>query len=273
MSKKFSKLMTVLAFMLSSTAYAGDNVIFLNQIGDNSTVTMTQDGVSNTIQGIRSVGLSPYKSAIIAGDSNTVTVSQIGSDNELSMEIDTTIAAGATGNNFTYSVTGNNATAVIDSNGDGTLVSASNIISVTQTGDYANLDANVIGSKNTLTASTTGGSYNSIISSINGDSNSQTITVTGGGNNQITVSQGSKAKAATADTGLVLLNITGASNTVSIDQTGGIPFNGSMGSIVEYTITGSSNSSTITQSGTSANNVFVASTVGNGNVVNITQSN
>ena len=64
-------------------------------------------------------------------------MSQTGTGDTISFGVQTTVANGISGGNtFNYSVTGNNATALIDSNGDNQGTSASNTIGVTQTGNY-----------------------------------------------------------------------------------------------------------------------------------------
>jgi len=190
MIKKLKILVSVLLAFGIGIAYGADNSIYIDQSGDNSTIAVTQDGAGNVVRGIQGVGTSNTTPSRIVGDGNQVSVSQIGSGNILSMGINTTTAGGsAAAGNFTYSVTGNSATAVINSNQGGAGTSASNMVSITQTGNTANANINVLGTTNSLTAVTAGGANNSVISTINGDNNVQDMSMTGGGGNSATISQ------------------------------------------------------------------------------------
>jgi len=258
--KKFA-LAIVVAFAANTAnvATAADNSIYIDQSGGNATIAVTQDGAGNVVRGIQGVGSSNTTPAKIYGDGNQVTVSQIGSGNTLSMGIVTTVANGVVGGNtYTYSVTGNNATAIINSNSNGQGTSASNIVSVTQSGNNANANINVLGSANSLTAVTAGGANNSLVSTINGDNNSQTISMTGGGGNTATVTQNS-------DKGTVTLAAVGASNTFGITQTGG----STNGHSAALDFTGSGNTVSINQQGTSADSIVNLKSVGSTNTFTI----
>ena len=74
-----SKLLTVVtALGLLVTAHA--NEIYIEQVGNSSIVTITQDGADNRI----GTSLSP---SYIGGGSNTVTIDQVGANNELDMVV------------------------------------------------------------------------------------------------------------------------------------------------------------------------------------------
>ena len=75
-------IMTVMAALFwGSGAQAND--LYIEQVGDGATVTITQDGSSNRI------GTSNTPS-IFKGDANLVTIDQIGSSNELDIVINGT---------------------------------------------------------------------------------------------------------------------------------------------------------------------------------------
>lgn len=269
--KLSSKLLTTLMVaVFASGVWAADNSIYINQSGDTSTITMTQDGAGNVVRGVQGVGGGNTTPATINGDSNTVTVNQIGTGNTLNFGIQTTIANGTplqNGNTFLYTVTGNNNVGIIDSNNDGGGVSASNYISINQTswGNVANM--NVLGSNNSITAVTSGGNGNSVTSTTNGDSNTQNITVSGGGANQITVNQGiggsavaSGSTATTNNNGTATINVTGVSNVVAVAQT-----SAGFADTTVLNINGSSNVANIVQNASTGNTTVNISSSGNGN--------
>lgn len=73
------KLALIIAMMVGvNFSYA--NELYIEQVGDGSTVTITQDGSGNKI------GTS-IDSAFIGGGSNQVTIDQIGSSNQLAMVV------------------------------------------------------------------------------------------------------------------------------------------------------------------------------------------
>ena len=255
------KILTIISLLLLSVTnvYAVDNSIYIDQSGDNAVVSVTQDGAGNIVRGIQGSGTSNTTPSRIVGDGNQISVSQVGSGNVLSMGVNTTTAAGAAnGGSFTYSVTGNTATAVINSNQGGAGISASNIVSITQSGNTANANINVLGTLNSIVAVTGGGASNSVVSTIDGDNNIQDISMTGGGANTATVSQ-----TGTAST-LNLVSV-GASNTYTVTQSGG----GVVGHSATLDIAGSSNTATITQAGTAADSVVNLKSVGSTNTFTI----
>jgi hypothetical protein len=258
MKQKLATFVMMLGFVMSFNVFASDNSIYIDQSGDNSTIVVTQDGAGNVMRGIQGTGSSNATPANIYGDSNQVTVNQVGSGNILSFGIKTTIAAGASGNVFNYSVIGNNATAVINSNNNGLGVSASNSIDIQQTGNTSNANVNVLGSKNIITAVTSGGASNSFVSTINGDENTQTVSMTGGASNSSILTQ-------TGTKGTITLTSVGASNYFNVDQSGG----SSNGHSTIIDVNGSSNTIGITQSGTSADSIVNLKGVGSGNIFTI----
>ena len=145
------KLLTSVLMVLSFGVFAADNSIYIDQAGDGSTITITQDGAGNTVRGLPGIGTSNTTPAKIYGDGTLVSVSQVGTGSTLNLALVSTIASGAGGGtSVTYSVTGNNATATINSNGDGLGVSASNTIGINQSGNNATANVNVLGTLNNL---------------------------------------------------------------------------------------------------------------------------
>lgn len=250
----------LLAVALSFGVQAADNSIYVDQSGDNASVTVTQDGAGNVVRGIQGVGSSNTTPAKIYGDNNTVNVEQIGSGNTLNFGVRTTIATTPQtgGNTFNYKITGNNSTAIINSNNDGLGTSASNKVDIEQTGNNAYANVNILGSNNAYTAVTDGGNNNSLTTTVNGESNTQNISLTGGGGNQITTTQ-------TGNAGTISVTSVGASNHFTLSQAGG----STNGHSAVIDSTGSSNTYSITQAGTSADSIVNIKSVGSTNTFTI----
>ena len=65
-----------LFILLALSAFAADNKVYLDQTGNNSTITITQTGAGNSV-GTQAVN------AKITGNSNALTISQIGNTNTM----------------------------------------------------------------------------------------------------------------------------------------------------------------------------------------------
>jgi hypothetical protein len=259
----YIKLWTVVLALFTSVAFGADNSIYIDQSGDNSTIDVTQTGAGNVVRGIQGVGSSNSTPAKIYGDNNAVDVRQIGSTNTLNLGVNTSTATGRSyGIDLTYYVTGNSATATINSNNAGTGTSGSNFIDVRQTGNSAGLNLNVLGSKNDFTAVTSGGASNSIVATINADSTVNNISMTGGGSNTLT-------ETITSNKATNNITTVGASNGITLTQSGTA---GTNGHAFTLDLTGSSNTFNVTQSGTIDTTVNLLSN-GSGNTWNITTGN
>jgi hypothetical protein len=269
------KLIAIL--MLSAMAtlgYTADNSIYIDQSGSNSTIAITQDGYGNVVKGINSGNTTP---ATIYGINNAVTVNQIGMSNTLSLGVQTTTGGTTTLPDGTtvavptinYSVTGNNATAVIDSNNDGAGASRGTYISVDQTGNNANANINVRGNNNAFKAVTSGGDNNSVVATVKGNSNIDNVVLTGD-SNSVTISQGTSLL--NSNNNSIGLKANGASNTFGITQTGGTNGNSvTIGGYASDTLSGSSNTVTVAQSGGN-DNTLVLGVTGSSNTIGVTQT-
>lgn len=257
------QLKVLLSFltMIAMPIYAADNTIYIDQTGDNATITILQDGASNRVRGIQGAGTGNTTPAKLNGDAIVVDIQQIGSGNILNMGIVTTTANGSSPTDITYVVTGNNATATLNLNNDGQGTNASTTLNINQTGDGAITNLNILGSDNTLTATTSGGNNNKLIGTINANNTNVTISQTGGGGNETTLNL-------TGDKGTVNITTVGATNITSITQSGG----GVTGHTAILNYTGSGNNTTINQSSNIDTTVNILSS-GSGNTFNITTSN
>ena len=83
--------------LLSQASQAADNSIFIDQAGDNATITMLQDGASNRVRAIQGVGTGNTTPSRLRGDALVLSIQQIGSGNILNMGVDTTTANGRAG--------------------------------------------------------------------------------------------------------------------------------------------------------------------------------
>ncbi len=209
------KLLAILmaSGMVTSGAYAND--VYMEQIGDNSSVSITQTGAGNLVNGnVGGTGNSD-DAALIKGDLNNVTISQIGASNTLSLIVNN--ESNGTGSTVVVSADGSNNNQTI---GCGTAVSSDCNASV--------IRSEITGNNNNTVQTLSGGVVQSKIS-VNGNYNNVTHTASGVGlhNGEITVSGSGTSSVANA----VTLTQSGASNKNAV-----------------ITSNGSSNNISITQS-------------------------
>ena len=202
--KLFAILMT--SGMLSSGAWAND--VYVEQVGDNATVSITQTGAGNLVNG-DVTKTSSTDPALIKGDFNVVTISQIGASNTLSLVLDSTTKGTGTTVNVSADGSGNNQT-----------INCANC-------NASTITSNVTGNNNNVIQSLAGSALSSIIN-VNGSYNNVSHTTTGAGLHtaDITVAGGGSAA---------------QPNAVTLVQSGGMAKNASINS------NGSNNNISITQ--------------------------
>lgn len=244
---------------LALTVYGADNSIYIDQAGDSSSITITQDGGGNQVYDVGS-GATATTGATLTGDSQTLDIKQIGGGNTLKLGVNSTVLTGV-GVDLTYYITGSNSTAQIDFNDDGQGTLANLVFDVRQTGSYNDLFADILGSNNTVTATATGGDYNDFSFTINADDVTLDAAISGGGGTTVTTDL-------TSDSGSVDITAVGASNTFGITQSG---LGGTNGHGITLDVTGSSNSFTTSQSGSIDTTIDITS-VGDSNTWSITTS-
>jgi len=233
-----------LLVMLGSFAHAND--IYINQIGDNLDLDITQDGQNNQF-GDSTTDIS------LNGDDMTFSITQTGNNND--------IAALINGNSYsgTWSFTGDTNTVDLDcDNTNGT--NCENItLNITTTGDTNDFSFAIGGTADadgSTIAFTVDGDNNIFDTTIDGESVALTVTI----DNSASLST------ATPTAGSVTAGSGG--NAVDIDITG----NGdSAGHTVNLDVTGGGGSFVINQSGIYDNTVE-ATFSGDGLDVDITQS-
>lgn len=182
------KLLAILmaSGMMSSGALAND--VYVEQVGDNSTVSITQTGAGNLVNGnVDGLG-NTDDAAIIKGDLNNVTISQIGASNTISMIINNETSG--TGSTVVISADGSNNNQTI---GCGTALSSTCNASV--------IRSEIIGNNNNTVQTLSGGVVQSKIA-ITGNYNNVTHTASGAGahNGEITVSGSGTSSVANAVT-------------------------------------------------------------------------
>lgn len=216
---------TVGIIMLPSVLHAQTaNSVYIDQIGSNSTISMTQTGSNNRL------GTSS-QSTILNGNSQVITISQIGANNVGNFNIQ------GNSSNVTSNINGNLNTVTVDC---GTTPSSSCNDTL--------IEANATGNNNTI--NTTVGAKSTAKININGDTNiaginssttnllgaKSQIDITGGNSNTVNVNQSGPAGANGFD---AKIDITGGSNTVGVTQ------NGTIDSTVNIKTVGSSNHITV----------------------------
>jgi hypothetical protein len=209
------KLLAILVVsgMVSSGAWAND--VYVEQIGDNAIVSITQTGAGNMVNGNVGGTGNVDDAALIRGDLNDVTISQIGSGNILSLILNN--EANGTGSTVVVSADGSSNTQSIAC---GTALSSSCNASI--------IRSEITGNNNNTVQTLSGGVVQSKIA-INGNWNNVTHTASGVGQHsgEITVS-GS--------------GVSGAANAVTLTQSGAMTKNAII------TSNGSNNNINITQS-------------------------
>jgi hypothetical protein len=210
------KLLAILlaSGMVSTGAFAND--VYVEQIGDNASVSITQTGAGNMVNGnVGGLGSMDDK-ALILGDLNDVTISQIGAGNTISMIINN--AANGTGATVVVSADGNSNTQTI---GCGTALSSSCNAGI--------IRSEITGNSNNTVQMLSGGVIQSKIS-INGDWNNVThtasgiglhsgeITVSGSGTNLVANAVTLTQSGATAKNAVITSN--GSNNNIVVNQSG-----------------------------------------------------
>lgn len=209
------KLLAILVAsgMMTSGVYAND--VYMEQIGDNSIVSVTQTGAGNLVNGNVGGTGNNDDAALIRGDNNNVTISQIGASNTVRMIINN--ESNGTGATVVVSADGSNNTQTI---GCGTALSSACNASI--------IRSEITGNNNNTVQTLSGGVTQSKIS-INGNYNNVTHTASGVGlhSGEITVSGSGTSSVA---------------NAVTLTQSGAFAKN------AVITSNGSNNNVTVTQS-------------------------
>ncbi len=268
MYRKDIKLMAFVASaMFWGSGYAADNSIYIEQSGDNSTITMTQDGSGNKVKGILVNGTAGGTTdpAKLTGSAQTINIEQTGATNVLSLGVNSTQGGTVSGFanigvNLNYVVSDGGNTGYININNNGLGTASGNVVGINQSGGGATTTLNMTGTSNSLSVTQSGGANNVFIGTINADETVATVSNTLGGGNETTLNM-------TGNKGQVSVTTTGATNITSITQSA----YGTTGAQVLVNINGSGNNTTVTQSGLFDHYASITA-VGSGNDFTVSQS-
>jgi hypothetical protein len=199
---KFKSVMLVMAMLSSSLAFAQSttNSIFIEQVGDNSNITIVQKGQNNRIG-------SEQNRLMLDGNGQIINTTQEGNNNLIQGSI---VQADNVSTDTT--VTGDSNTITYD-RGDAASVAASSE-TVVVTGSTNNLTfnqgtaASATGATQTIAIT---GDTNTLTSTINADDVVNTKTIAGDGNTITTVQDGTAGKN-------IEMILTGNTNTVTVNQ-------------------------------------------------------
>jgi hypothetical protein len=200
LSRKLSAILTaILATTVTLSLGVLANEVYIEQVGNSSTINVTQQGTDNRI----GEAAAP---AYIGSGSNTVTIDQIGSTNTLDMVVN------GAGTDVIVTTTGDNNVQTINC---GTTQSAG------CSGSY--IKQQVTGDSNTVTQELGSGANHTSEITVSGDSNTvtHTSTATGITSANITVTGNTNTVGVTQSGMLnksVTVTSTGNSNTVNITQ-------------------------------------------------------
>lgn len=262
------KLLTILVMSaMVSLGHAADNSIYIDQAGDNSTITVTQDGAGNRVKGIllNNTAGGTTDPAKLTGNAQTINIEQTGANNVLAVGVNSTQGGSVAGFanigvNLNYQVSGGGNTGYININNNGQGTATGNVVGIVQSGGNATTTLNMTGISNSLSVTQSGGANNAFTGTINANETVTTISNTLGGGNQTTVNM-------TGDKGKVSVTTTGATNTTDITQSA----SGVTGAEVIVNANGSGNSVTVAQSGAFDHYANIGIT-GNSNTIGVTQS-
>ena len=182
------KLLAILlaSGMVTTGAWAND--VYVEQIGDNAIVSITQTGAGNMVNGNLGGLGNPDDAALIRGDLNDVTISQIGSGNILSLIL----------NNESN---GTGATVVVSADGSSNTQNISCGTALSSSCNASIIRSEISGNNNNTVQTLSGGAIQSKIA-INGNYNNVTHTASGVGfhSGEITVSGSGTSSIANAVT-------------------------------------------------------------------------
>jgi len=213
-SRSTTKLLAILMALIIVSPVSWANDVYVEQVGDNATVSITQTGAGNMVNGnVDGLGNSDDP-AIIRGDLNTVTISQIGASNTLNMIINN--ETNGTGSTVVVSADGSGNNQTI---GCGTALSSdcnAGIIRSEITGNNNNTVQTLSGGivKSTIAVN---GNYNNVMHIASGaGAHNGEITVSGSGTSQLANAVTLTQSGASAKNAIITSN--GSNNKVIVTQ-------------------------------------------------------
>jgi hypothetical protein len=208
------KLLAILmaSGMMSSGALAND--VYVEQIGDNTSVSITQTGAGNLVNGNVGGTGNTDDAAIIRGDLNDVTISQIGASNTVSMIINNETSGAGSTVVISALGSGNNQTigcgSALSSNCNASVIRSE--ISGNNNNTVQTLSGGVVQSKIAIT-----GNYNNVTHTASGaGAHNGEITVSGSGTSQLANAVTLTQSGTTAKNAVITSN--GSNNNISVIQ-------------------------------------------------------
>lgn len=181
------------------------NEVYIEQIGENTDVTINQTGTSNVIKG---TGVGSTDPAYVGGSGNTIQIDQIGVNNVLKLSINDGSGSGAgTGTSVTVNTDG--------SDNDQTIVCGT---SLTASCNAGVISTTILGDSNTTIQTLNATGKNTSTIDVRGDNNTVKHTTAGSGSftRTATITVNGTGGAGTAGTGnYVEVNQSGAQNRVA----------------------------------------------------------
>ena len=206
-----------MAFVMSAMFWGSGvlaNDVYMDQIGDNSTISITQTGAGNLVNGNVSGTGNNDDPAIIKGDLNNVTITQIGASNTVRMVI----------NNETN---GTGSTVVVSADGSGNNQTIGCGTALSSSCNAGIIRSEIIGNNNNTVQTLSGGVTQSKIA-ITGNYNNVTHTASGAGlhSGDITVTgsgtSGTPTGVTLTQSGVsnknAVITSNGSTNTISVTQ-------------------------------------------------------
>ena len=192
----------MMALLASSVALSQTttNSIYIDQVGDGSTISITQKGQSNKVG-------TEQNRVVLEGNNQTITATQQGNNNSIQGSI-----VQADNVDMDVTVIGDNNTLTYDQGDAASVAGSTKTLAVTG-------DSNTLAFNQGTAASATGsiqniaitGDTNTLTSTINADDVVNTKTIAGDGNTITTVQNGTAGKN-------IAMTLTGSTNNVTINQ-------------------------------------------------------
>jgi hypothetical protein len=192
----------VISLMTSASANGQTNSIYIDQVGDESIITLTQEGEGNKI------GDSENTRFFLEGNVQTVTVKQDGNNNVINGSV-----LNAANIDYDTTVTGDNNEITYDQGASGSVAGSTKTLTVTGDSNDLTFNQGTVSSATdaTQTISITGDT-NTLTSTINTDDVVNTKTIVGSGNVITTVQNGLAGKN-------IDMLLTGSTNNITVNQT------------------------------------------------------
>jgi hypothetical protein len=217
-----AKYTLIMSLMASSLAMAQSttNSIYIDQVGDSSTINLTQTGQANKIG-------TENERFQLQGNNQTVNVTQAGSSNSIQGSI-----VDADNINLDLTNTGDSNTVNFDLGSAGSVAGSSTTLAVTGSSNTVNLtQGNVASSTGAAQNITILGDQNNYTSVVNADDTVNTTSITGSGNNVNVLQNGNPNKN-------INMTLTGNTNNFTVNQTSTL-------NVDALSITSQSNGSTV----------------------------